>query len=104
MFSFSDPLYKQKPHTAAKPLTTSSSTANKQTNAKPSKAPKQLNSTLDKESGTGVLDAKKLEQLLKEKTVLLAENKTLRQQNENLQARVYELEDIIEAEEQQCMI
>lgn len=45
-----------------------------------------------------------MQQLLKEKMMLLAENKTLRQENEKLQARVYELEDIIEGEEQQCMI
>lgn len=102
--SLSNRFCKQRPHTAAKPATVASSNPNKKTNGKPVQAPKQSDSTLEKESGTGVLDANKLQQLLKEKTLLLAENKTLRQDNQSLQARVYELEDIIEAEEQQCMI
>lgn len=83
---------------------TASSTFNKQINSKPDQPPKHSDSTLEKEFATGVLEANKMQQLLEEKTMLLAENKTLRQENETLQARIYELEDIIEAEEQQCMI
>lgn len=64
----------------------------------------QTNGTHEQESDVGLLGLSKMQQLMEISKWLMADNSRLRKRNARLETRVEELEDMIEAEEQQCMI